>query len=129
MGEDSNAALHYGSHDNIPEIKLERFGDNSRRVDVRKTTTAVDDEKKMRRKRKLNTPLENINCKGVCGPGCLSKPSTTTPAEQLQFSRCENFYSDLKCPMWVGDACAEKHNNLKCRICALLGGSPHELNR
>ena len=79
----------------------------------------ANDNKKQRRKRRtVATPLETVSCRGACGGGsyCVSKGS-----DQNGYLHCENYERDnIKCPLWVGMACASKFNNFKCRICVLL---------
>ena len=88
---------------------------------------ATNDNKKQRRKRRtVATPLETVTCRGACGGGsnCVSKVS-----DQVGYLHCENYERDnIKCPLWVGMACASKFNNFKCRICVLLD-APQALKR
>jgi len=85
-----------------------------------------DTNKKRRRKRKTSSPLESVCCRGICGfaSNCVSlKPSSSTEQDEVvPFLHCLNFNTDLQCPLWIGQACALKYDNLKCRICALLDG-------
>jgi hypothetical protein len=89
---------------------------------------AANDNKKQRRKRRtVATPLETVTCRGACGGGsnCVSKGSD----QQVGYLHCENYERDnIKCPLWVGMACASKFNNFKCRICVLLD-APQALKR
>ena len=85
-------------------------------------TNLVTNNEKRRRKRKTrNAPLEVLECRGVCGSGlnCLFKASCNDDTKSLLL-HCANAKADIQCPLWVGGACAEKYNNYKCRICSLL---------
>lgn len=90
------------------------------------TLSKNDTNKKRRRKRKTSSPLESVCCRGICGfaSNCVSlkSSSSTDQDEVVPFLHCLNFNTDLQCPLWVGQACALKYNNFKCRICALLDG-------
>jgi hypothetical protein len=87
---------------------------------------------KKRRKRKgVRTPLENApECRGLCGSGpkCLAKqPDDKVEDKQIDqptLRRCANFDADIKCPLWIGIACAEKFECNVCRICAVLMKMP-----
>ena len=89
-----------------------------------------DTNKKRRRKRKTSSPLESVCCRGICGfaSNCVSQKSSssTEQDEVVPFLHCLNFNTDLQCPLWVGQACALKYDNFKCRICALLDGNKPE---
>ena len=90
-----------------------------------------DKKKRTRKQRTVTSPLENLVCRGACGSGsdCISnnKQASDTASEKVQpleFLRCENFEGDIKCPLWIGSACALKHQNFKCRLCSLLDAPP-----
>jgi len=86
----------------------------------------TNDKKQRRKRRTVATPLETVSCRGACGGGsyCVSKGS-----DQVGYLHCENYERDsIKCPLWVGMACASKLNNFKCRICVLLD-APQALKR
>ena len=93
--------------------------------------TDGDKKKRTRKQRTVTSPLENLVCRGACGSGsdCISnnKQASDTASEKVQtleFLRCENFEGDIKCPLWIGSACALKHQNFKCRLCSLLDAPP-----
>ena len=90
-----------------------------------------DKKKRTRKQRTVISPLEDLVCRGACGSGsdCISnnKQASDTASEKVQkleFLRCENFEGDIKCPLWIGSACALKLNNFKCRLCSLLDAPP-----
>lgn len=93
-----------------------------------------DKKKRTRKQRTVISPLEDLVCRGACGSGsdCISsknKQASDTASEKVQpleFLRCENFEGDIKCPLWIGSACALKHNNFKCRLCSLLDAPPQD---
>lgn len=112
----------------IHHIKLEQRAADANVADG-------DKKKRTRKQRTVISPLEDLVCRGACGSGsdCISsknkQASDNTASEKVQpleFLRCENFEGDIKCPLWIGSACALKHNNFKCRLCSLLDAPPQD---
>jgi hypothetical protein len=116
------------------EVSLPRNDTHHIKLEQRSAEANVVDKDKKKRTRKQRTvtsPLENLVCRGACGSGsdCISnnKQASDTASEKdetLEFLRCENFEGDIKCPLWIGSACALKHHNFKCRLCSLLDAPP-----